>query len=72
MCLGLDVGVGVGVVVSVWVFRTILNFPSQVRNYLPQICISHIIFKSRKSFQFGYALVASFSKQDNHANLGMR
>jgi hypothetical protein len=30
-----------------------------------------IIFKTGKLCQFGYAVVASFSKQDNCANLGM-
>jgi hypothetical protein len=35
------------------------------------VCISHVIFKTRKSCGFGYALVASISKQENHVNLGM-
>ena len=34
------------------------------------VCVSRVIFKTGKSCQFGYALVASFSKQENHANLG--
>jgi hypothetical protein len=44
-------------------------FPSQVRNYLPLVCVSRIIFKTGKSCQVEYALVASFSNQENHANL---
>ncbi len=36
-----------------------------------QVCISSIIFKPGISCQFGYALVASISKQEHHANLGM-
>ena len=36
------------------------------------VCISGVIFKTENSHQFGFALVASFSKQENCADSGMQ